>query len=47
MTNQIVPASHTIPAELAGLDAILPEMIRRADERIYWRFIGFFAESGV
>ncbi len=45
MTSQIAPALHTIPPELAGLDAILPAMIRQADERIYWRFIGFFAES--
>ena len=45
MTNHIVPALHTIPAELAGIDAILPAMIRQADERTYWRFIGFFAES--
>ena len=45
MTNQIVPAAHTIPPELAGINAILPDIIRRADERVYWRFIGFFAES--
>lgn len=45
MTSRIVPALHTIPAELAGLDTVLPDMIRRADERTYWRFIGFFAES--